>query len=76
MPKDTFSAKLVCVCVSIEAKKAVPTPPDDSGEIERDDELPTVVVLRQGDLSQDEFLKNRERMKEDGIKILINRNWN
>ena len=34
--------------------------------MDREDELPTVVVLHQGDISEQEFLEKRQKMKEDG----------
>jgi hypothetical protein len=47
-----------------------PRPPgsteDDGEEVEREDELPTVVVLREGDLGEQEFLKNRQKIIEEG----------
>ena len=48
-----------------EAKRALPpSAAQDGEEVERDDELPTVVVLRQGDISQEDFLKDRQRTIE------------
>ena len=38
-----------------DAKREVPSRPDDGDEVERDGEQPTVVVLREGDLGQDEY---------------------
>ena len=34
--------------------------------MDRDDELPTVVVLREGDIGEEEFLKMRQKRKEEG----------
>lgn len=43
---------------------------DDRKEVERDDELPTVVVLREGDVGEREFMEMRQNMKEEGGIIL------
>ena len=40
-------------------------PEDEGKEVERDDELPTVVVLREGDIGEDEYLKLRQHRKEE-----------
>lgn len=45
-------------------------PADDRDEVEREDELPTVVVLRQGDVGEQEFLDNRQKVKEEGTIII------
>ncbi len=45
---------------------AAPPSGADGDEVEREDELPTVVVLRQGDMGEQEFLENRERRRIDG----------
>lgn len=43
----------------------MPAPKDAIGEeeVDREDELPTVVVLRKGDVGQEEFLETRRKMK-------------
>lgn len=44
--------------IFVEAKREreVPKPPQgDDEEVDRDDEQPTVVVLREGDLGQEEY---------------------
>ena len=38
----------------------------DVGEVEKEDELPTVVVLREGDVGEQEYLENRRHMKDEG----------
>lgn len=37
---------------------------EGGGDEERDDELPTVVVLNKGDVGEEEYQKFREEMKE------------
>ncbi len=64
-----FNSAMMPFFLSEEAKRALPPKPEGSsgdGE-EREDELPTVVVLRQGDVSEKEFLESRQKMKEEGI---------
>ena len=55
------------ICATAEAKRAVPPSagPEDE-EVEREDELPTVVVLRKGDLGEQDFLEHRQKMKDEG----------
>lgn len=53
-----------------EAKRPLPsTTPSgpDPDEVEREDEMPTVVVLREGDVGEHEYLENRRHshMKDD-----------
>ena len=49
----------------VDAKKEVPKPPtDDGSEVEREDEQPTVVVLREGDIGEEEFQKFRQKTKQ------------
>lgn len=56
--------------ICTEAKKAKVTPGGEGaagsagGDEERDDEVPTVVVLRKGDVGEEEYHKYRETMKE------------
>ena len=44
---------------------------DHRDEIERDDELPTVVALKEGDLKQEDFLALRRKMKEGNLTTVI-----
>ena len=38
----------------------------EGGEVEREEELPTVVVLEKGDVGEEEYKKFREAMKDMG----------
>ena len=55
---------------TLDAKRPVPAPPpggDEDGDgVEREDELPTVVVLRQGDVGEEEFLEDRQKKIKEG----------
>lgn len=68
---------LLSSCMLSDAKRPVPPlPADDGDDVEREDELPTVVVLRQGDIGREEFLENRQRMKEEGrVDVAISECW-
>lgn len=49
----------------LDSKREVPKPPtDDGSEVEREDEQPTVVVLKGDDISEEEYQQYRERMKQ------------
>lgn len=64
---------------TLDAKRPVPPPPggqDDGEEVEREDELPTVVVLRQGDVGKEEFLEDRQRKIKEGKIQLIEDRYN
>lgn len=51
-----------CVCLFVEAKREVPVRPEKDGdEVDRDDEHPTVVVLREGDVGQEEYEQLRKQ---------------
>ena len=49
-----------------DAKRDVVKPPSDDEREDREDELPTVVVLKSGDVSQEEFMEYRKMAKEKG----------
>ena len=41
------------------------------GDKEREDELPTVVVMKKGDVGEEEYQKYRKMMKEIGKQVCI-----
>lgn len=49
----------------VDTKKQLMPPPDDDSGSDREDELPQVVVLKEGDLSQEEAKEMKEK-KEKG----------
>lgn len=54
----------ICTNSPTEAKRPVLKPAnDEEEEVERDDELPTVVVLRKGDVGEEEYMEMRRRLK-------------
>ena len=52
--------------VPADAKRDVVKPPSDDEREDREDELPTVVVLKSGDVSQEEFMEYRKVAEEKG----------
>ena len=57
----------------IDSKRVGIKVPCDDGNDEREDredELPTVVVLRHGDVGQEEFLDYRQKTKDQGEPLL------
>ncbi|XP_072535958.1 uncharacterized protein KIAA1143 homolog [Salminus brasiliensis] len=51
---------------TVETKKQqMPTSEEDSGDSDREDEMPQVVVLKKGDLSADEVLQIKKDSKQD-----------
>nr|AAH66704.1 Zgc:77056 protein [Danio rerio] len=49
---------------TVETKKEqMPQCDDDSGDSDREDEMPQVVVLKKGDLSAEEVMKMKKRFK-------------
>lgn len=56
----------LCINMS-DAKHEVEHPPGDEEGEDREDELPTVVMLKAGDVSQEEFLEYRKITKEKGV---------
>ncbi|XP_064411039.1 uncharacterized protein KIAA1143 homolog isoform X2 [Latimeria chalumnae] len=50
---------------TVETKRELlPTPTEDSGDSDREDELPQVVVLKEGDLTAEEAMKIKEQIQE------------
>ncbi|XP_064394847.1 uncharacterized protein KIAA1143-like isoform X2 [Halichondria panicea] len=56
--------------VSIDAKREAGPPPSVEDREDREDELPTVVVLKAGDVNQDEFMQYRKTTKKKGVLAL------
>ena len=48
----------------VDAKRETVRPPSDDEREDREDELPTVVVLKSGDVTQEEFMEFRKIAKE------------
>lgn len=63
-----FLSLLLVLSDSAEAKRERVAPSAGSGSVssdeEREDELPTVVVLKKGDVGEDEYHQHRAVMKE------------
>ncbi len=53
-----------------DAKREAGPPPSVEDREDREDELPTVVVLKAGDVNQDEFIEYRKTTKKKGVLTL------
>ncbi len=53
-----------------DAKREAGPPPSVEDREDREDELPTVVVLKAGDVNQDEFMQYRKTTKKKGVLAL------
>ena len=51
--------------VTVESKRQVPKPgPVDDDQEDREDELPTVVLMKEGDVDQEEYMEFLQKKKE------------